>query len=277
MTNNTKVSLVIPAYNEEHYIEANLIAATNQTVPFFEIIVVDNNSTDKTATIVKKFPYVTLLNEKERGLRVTRNRGMNYASGEIIGRIDADTVLDNHWCERAIKLFRDSDTDAVTGPCYYYDLPAKNTSLLFDRLGRRIAFKMGDPILYGSNMAIRRSAWEKIRGEICMKGEFFEDCDLSIHLYQDGYNIVFDNHLTVGVAARRLNDSPKVFRQTMAMFDHTFAMHGTKSKSAKTAKFIFSTSYYPLKVLHKIYDPHSQTISIMKLKNKSRVRPSSNT
>ena len=277
MTRNTKVSLVIPAYNEEHYIEANLKAALNQTIPLFEIIVVDNNSKDSTAAIVKKFPQVILLNEEEQGLRVTRNRGMNYATGDIIGRIDADTILDSHWCERVIKLFEDPLTSAVTGPCYYYDMPAKSTSLLFDRLGRSIAFKMGDPILYGSNMAIRKSVWEKIRGEICMNGEFFEDCDLSIHLYQDGYNIIFDNHLTVGVAARRLNDSPKVFRQTMAMFDHTFAMHGTKSKSAKTAKFIFSSSYYPLKVLHKIYDPNSQTISISKLKNKTRVRPTSNT
>src|ERR1035437_9820650 len=87
-----KVSVVIPAYNEEKYIGACLDSLMDQKEKPDEIIVVNNNSTDNTAKIVKKYP-VRLINEEQQGMIPARNRGFNEAKFEIIARTDADTIL----------------------------------------------------------------------------------------------------------------------------------------------------------------------------------------
>src|SRR5579883_2638923 len=127
------ISLVIPAYNEEQYLGACLDAVAAQTVMPDEVIVVNNNSTDRTVEIAKEYPFVTLLHEKRPGLRFTRNTGMDAATGDVIGRIDADTTLSPGWCEELHKLFADSAVHAATGSAYYYDMPGKRLGSFADR------------------------------------------------------------------------------------------------------------------------------------------------
>jgi glycosyltransferase involved in cell wall biosynthesis len=95
------VSIVIPAYNEESVIRQCLIAAVYQSVPAHEIIVVDNMSKDRTADIVRQMqleypesPIILLSQDLEQGLIPTRNYGLDHATGDILGRIDADSVLE---------------------------------------------------------------------------------------------------------------------------------------------------------------------------------------
>src|SRR5260221_7568754 len=96
--NNLRISIIIPAYNEEGHLPACLDAIAAQTLKPDEVIVVDNNSTDKTVEIAKKYPFVKLLNEKRQGLRYTRNTGLDAATGDVIGRIDTDSILSPKWC-----------------------------------------------------------------------------------------------------------------------------------------------------------------------------------
>src|SRR5688572_3020117 len=93
------VSIVIPAYNEENHLRLCLEAVARQTVKPLEVIVVDNNSTDATAAIARSFPFVTLLSEKRQGPQPARDRGYNAAHGEIIGRLDADSIVALDWVE----------------------------------------------------------------------------------------------------------------------------------------------------------------------------------
>lgn len=101
------VSIVIPAYNEESVIRQCLIAAIYQSVPAHEIIVVDNRSTDRTAAIVQQMqqeypesPVILLSQHEDQGLIPTRNYGLNHATGDILGRIDADSVVEPDWVEQ---------------------------------------------------------------------------------------------------------------------------------------------------------------------------------
>jgi glycosyltransferase involved in cell wall biosynthesis len=94
------VSIVIPAYNEASTIRACVVAAIEQTDPADEIIVVDNRSTDATLRILHDLqaefpdaPLVVFSQNEEQGLVPTRNFGLDRALGEVLGRIDADTVL----------------------------------------------------------------------------------------------------------------------------------------------------------------------------------------
>jgi len=99
-----KVSVVVPAYNEEKYIKKCLFSLTNQIVPADEIIIVDNNCRDKTIEIAKKFK-VRIVKEKTQGMIPARNRGFNSTRYEIIARCDADVIVPKDWIKRIKKNF----------------------------------------------------------------------------------------------------------------------------------------------------------------------------
>jgi glycosyltransferase involved in cell wall biosynthesis len=273
-----RVSVVIPAYNEGQHLDACLAAIAKQTRMPDEVIVVDNNSTDNTAAIATSYPFVRLIHEKHQGLRAARNAGMDAATGDIVGRIDADAIMQADWCEWALKLFADRNVQGATGPCYYYDFPAHRTSLRLDRFCRKLAFSKGEPILYGSNMVLRKTAWQHIRSHICMEGTFYEDCDISIHMHEANYRTVYNDHLVVGIAARRLDDNPKQFYDTMCQFDRTYAIHGQRSPTAQWAKYMFLAGYPSLKVMRAAYNPDTKQFSLRHLiRSRTQARPTSNT
>lgn len=271
------LSIVIPAFNEESHLKQCLDSIANQTAMPDEVIVVDNQSKDGTVDIAKKYSFVTVLKEKQQGVRYARDTGFNAARSDIIGRIDADSQLTANWCERVLEIFADHSVGAASGPCYYYDMPLKKAGLLIDRAIRRGLYSLDDaPILFGSNMAVRKLAWRKVHPLLCTEGEFFEDYDLTIHLRKLKEKIVYDEEMVAGVSSRRLDDDPKTFRHTMNMHTHTFAMHGMTSPIAKGGKYLYVSIYGPLKLIRKVYDPESGRLSLSKAIQKTEPRPSSN-
>ncbi len=244
-----------------------------------EVIVVDNGSTDATVGIVKQFPFVRIVSQPKPGLRNARNAGINASRSDIVGRIDADCRLTENWAEIVRSNFNYVQTEAIIGPCYYHDMPLKRTGLFLDRYLRRGLFWLDKgPLLFGSNMAIRRTAWKKVEDRLCKQGEFFEDYDITIHLRQKKMKIAFVPEMVVGVSSRRLDDSPLLFRQNMRLHTKTFEKHDQKSLAATLARYIYVISYYPLRVLRHSYDPHKQKLSLHKtLKHKAQPRPTSNT
>ncbi len=86
------ISLIIPAYNEEDYLPACLDAVmANLAGKVHEIIVVDNNSTDRTRDVVERYPAVTYLFEPEKGITRARQSGYRASTGDILAFVDADT------------------------------------------------------------------------------------------------------------------------------------------------------------------------------------------
>ena len=98
-----EISVIIPAFNEEKHIERCLRSINNQTFPKdnYEIIVVDDGSTDKTIEIVKKyFPNVRLKESpKNKGLPDSLNIGINLSSSKYIVRLDADDFVSDQYLE----------------------------------------------------------------------------------------------------------------------------------------------------------------------------------
>lgn len=271
------LSLVIPAYNEAGYVKACLDSVAAQTEMPDEVIVVDNNSTDATARIASRYPFVTLICEKRQGLRFSRNTGLDAARGDILGRIDADTQLGPDWVATARRSFERLGTQAMTGPCYYHDMPFTGVSHKLDTLFRGLIYRESEPVLYGSNMLVSREVWYSIRDEVCMDGEFFEDCDMTIHLQEQGYAVTYDKSLVVGVSARRLDDSPVTFYRNMSQFDETFARHGLEWSGAAAAKRIYYTSYLTCKGIRYFYDSEKQSLSLARLLRPVGSRPNANT
>lgn len=268
---------MIPAYNEEEFIADCLDAIAAQTEMPDEVLVVDNNSSDKTVKIAQKYDFVTVIHEKQQGVRFARNTGFNAVKSDIIGRIDADTRLTPEWCARARQLFlKNTEIAAATGSNVYYDLPLakKDRNLVIDRMLRHMVYKMGGmPLLYGSNMAIRKSAWTDIEKDVCMQGDLYEDYDVSIHLFEKGHSIAYDKHLVARLSARRLDDRPADFLKNMNLHTKTFADHGQKNRIASISRLGYLSVYPALKVMLRFYDEDKQRLSIKKAAHKRSARP----
>lgn len=101
-----KVSVIIPAYNEEQSITDCLNSLLKQSYKDIEIIIIDDGSTDKTREIIKTFP-VKLLEQKHLGPAVARNKGAKEAKGRILVFVDADMVFDEKFIEKLTEPIKE--------------------------------------------------------------------------------------------------------------------------------------------------------------------------
>ena len=100
-----KVSIIIPVYNVEKYLRRCLDSVLNQTLKDIEIICVNDGSTDNSSLILeeyKKYDNIKIINQKNSGLSVARNTGLDNATGECVAFIDSDDFIDKDFYE---KLF----------------------------------------------------------------------------------------------------------------------------------------------------------------------------
>jgi glycosyltransferase involved in cell wall biosynthesis len=167
-----RVSIVIPVYNEAAQLGACLAAIAAQTIKPYQVIVVDNNSDDATAAIAASYDFVTLLREPKQGVVHARARGFDAARGEIIARIDGDSLLPTDWVACVQTVFNERAIDAVSGMALYYNVaaaPLFNAIDLFFR--RRLSWQLKDRVyLWGANMALRREAWKQFASvAVCMR------------------------------------------------------------------------------------------------------------
>lgn len=260
-TDRPSVGVVIPAFNEEAVLRRCLLAVLAQTVAAQQIIVVDNASTDGTRAVVARMqaehpeaPLILVQQNAAQGLIPTRNAGFDAAGTEVLGRIDADSVLAPDWVARLQQAFADPDLAAATGPVLYYDLPLPRLGLAVDTAARRLVMHLvagRHPFLYGSNMAIRRTAWQQIRSSACRDelDRMHEDIDLSLHLSEHGLGIAYLPTLISGVSARRMCDSPARFHYYVGRYRRTYSTHHVISPVPLAAGAILLGLYWPLRLL----------------------------
>ena len=255
------VSIVIPAWNEAERIADCLLNTIRQTVMPYEIIVVDNRSTDGTCAVVERFmaehpeaPVRLLHQDAEQGLIPTRDYGLDHATGDVLGRFDADCMIRPDWVEVVSGIFtEDPNAMGATGPVMYYDLPSRHFGLKGDDSLRRRIYRAddGQPLLFGSNMAVRAEAWRAIRGEVCRDRSdvMHEDIDLSLHLFGKDLRTVYSPRMVAGISARRMETSLGSFRNYMKRFKNTFDAHPQHWRRHRPE--ILFTALYP--IVHLFY------------------------
>lgn len=226
------VSIVIPAYNEERYLSLCLESIRHQTIAPSEVIVVDNNSTDQTAAIAQRYPFVRVISESQQGIVFARNAGFNVAQGDIIARIDADTQLPENWVEIVTEFFEDPNNQRAifTGCCYFYNLKnGKLAGKIYNVVVPRANYLMlGHYFPCGSNSALPRQAWQAIKDQTCDQVDIHEDLDLGVHLRRANYKVSYHPYVQVGVLARRvITDHAKLW-EYLSMWPRTYRRHGTQ-------------------------------------------------
>jgi glycosyltransferase involved in cell wall biosynthesis len=259
------VSIVIPVYNEAEHLGACLEAISRQTVQPYEVIVVDNNSTDATVAIAERYPFVTLLKELRQGVVYARDRGFDATRGQIIGRLDADSLIAPDWVATVQQLFNDdTELTAVTGKIRYYGLALSTRLDVIDlRIRRRMARLLGREVaLQGANMALRRSSWQQISPLLCRRGGMHEDFDLAIHLAGHGHKVTFDDRLTAAIDCRRLDSSWSEFWIYAWLAPKTYARHDLKSRRHMYPVVMLAIAcYLPLKLLHRGFNAETERFS----------------
>lgn len=203
------VSILIPAHNEEAYIGACLDSLCAINYPSLEIIVCNNNSTDTTCDIVKKYPNVTLVHETIVGPNAARQKALSVSTGEIVATLDADCIVPKDWINQAIPHFINKRVVGVAGVCRFDGKKSLRIALiiatdylmrffhwLFHRLLRIRA------IMPAANAWFRRSTLESIGGFNTDIAFYGDDAHTSLLLGKKGI-IIYDPHVVVETSSRR--------------------------------------------------------------------------
>src|SRR5690606_26232712 len=200
------VSVVIPSLNDAHMLKHCLEALAAQTRAPDEVIVVDNGSDDDTAEVARA-AGARVVHEPVRGVLRATAAGFDAATGDIIGRLDADSRPAPGWAARIEERFDADPTLAgLTGTGTFYGrgrfwrfvgryLYLGGYFWVFQGVVARVP-------LFGSNFAIRREAWAQLRDRVHLDDpRAHDDRGLSLAL-DPGMGVDFDRRLEVGVSAR---------------------------------------------------------------------------
>ena len=198
MNNLPFVSIIVPVYNGEKVIGECIESLLNQDYPKdkYEIIVVDNNSKDKTAEVIKKYPVKYLLEDKIQSSYAARNTGIRNAKGEVIAFTDADCVTEKLWLISLVRFFEVNDY-CVAGEVL--EFPAKT----FVEKFQKGTFAQKDKLLNSeypfaptANVAFKKEIFEKVgffRDDLVSGG----DADFTWRLSRQNYSIKFNKNACI--------------------------------------------------------------------------------
>lgn len=193
-----KFSIIIPVYNDPG-IQVCLDSVNKLNFPRedYEVIVVDNNSTDSTTAIIKKFP-VRYIHEAHPGSYRARNAGLKAAQGESMVFTDSDCSVDINWLSEIDKLFSNDKIDGVMGyaggnngniiACYEQRMYEDNISEFINSTDlKRIDTR---------NFAVKRNVIAKI-GHFNEALQFGGDMEYGARAHEAGLKFVFSNSVII--------------------------------------------------------------------------------
>jgi len=233
------VSVVLPVRDDGTALRRCLVALASLSVPPDEIVVVDNGSSDDTAAVARA-GGARVVSEPEAGISSAAAAGYDAASGDVLVRFDADAVPPVDWIDRIRAAFAaDPDLAGLTGPGVFTDLPP--LARLLAGLGYHGAYfgligrMLGRTPLYGSNLAIRRSAWLAVRDRFHRHDPMVHD-DLCLTVHLGDRRLRFDPRLGVAVSRRAV--TPGRLRVAGAKTRHTLRVHAAAFRATRAGRLL---------------------------------------
>ena len=186
-------SVVVCTYNGSATIKDTLEGLTRLRYPNFEVIVINDGSTDNTAEIIRRYG-VKLISTENQGLSSARNTGMHHAKGEIIAYIDDDAYPDEHWLHYLAYAYLNSNHGAMGGPNI---IPAEDgpiATCVANAPGGPVHVLSTDEIaehVPGCNLSVRKDVLMQIGGFDNIYRTAGDDVDVCWRIQDAGYTIGF--------------------------------------------------------------------------------------
>lgn len=182
---NELISVIIPVYNVEQYVERCLNSVINQSYPNLEIILVDDGSTDKSGDICDRYIFkdsrIKVIHEKNAGLGEARNRGLRIASGDYICFVDSDDWIEEGYCKELVQAAERTNSDIAI--CGYNEClkdgktPKVKYDGCFTTTGKEILhYTMTANSKYWFNISVWNKLYKReIISELWFKSRVYED------------------------------------------------------------------------------------------------------
>jgi glycosyltransferase involved in cell wall biosynthesis len=221
MENLSYVSIIVPTFNEEESIGECIESLLRLNYPKnkYEVIIVDNNSKDKTVDIAKRYPVKLFYEKGKQTPYAARNRGIEHSNGEIVAFTDADCIVDKEWVREGIRFFKGNKIGMMQGSTISYQK---------EKIKSKI-FKYGSDLReedwhYGTcNMFYRKDILKEVGG---FDDGFFSggDTDLAWRIKEKGYQSLFspsaivyhqsiDSYVGILKKLKRGHDLPRLIKR----------------------------------------------------------------
>lgn len=234
---NPEVSIILPYLNAGNTLEAAIESILNQTFRNFELLLVDNNSTDLSYSIAQNFAKkdsrIRVLKEEKKGVPNAMNCGLKNANGKFIARMDADDISLTHRLEKQIQYLHNNPEIGFVGSKVKY-IPHNNNTAGFERfvdwansfhsskemeLNRFVEIPIINPTIL-----FKKELFEKYGG--CSDGNFPEDYEMQLR------------YLEAGVKMAKLNES------LVEWHDYSTRLTRTDERYSTEAFFRIKAKYF---------------------------------
>ncbi|HVC53756.1 MAG TPA: glycosyltransferase [Stellaceae bacterium] len=195
-----RVSVVVCAYNAERTMDACLASLEHLNYPNYEVIVVNDGSTDGTLAISERYGYCRIISQPNRGLSVARNVGAQAATGEIVAYTDSDCVADPDWLHFLAGAMERRGLAACGGPNFPPPEPHLVPAAVAVSPGGPTHVLLDDEVaehIAGCNMAFRRDALLQLGGFDPIFHAAGDDVDICWRFQDAGYTIGYCAAATV--------------------------------------------------------------------------------
>lgn len=203
-----KISIIMPVYNKEKYLDESIESILNQTYENFELIIINDGSTDNSSSICHKFQQednrIKVIDIENNGVSNARNIGLKNANGEYIQFIDGDDYIDKYMLEDLVELSKKYNTDIIITAIKKIDLKSnKSKEILLpfsglksiDNIMNNFAKIQKETGIYGcvSNKFIKKSIIDEHNLKFDERLWLAEDLDFYLELYKYVTSVYFCN------------------------------------------------------------------------------------
>jgi glycosyltransferase involved in cell wall biosynthesis len=193
-----KLTVYIPSYNAEKYLEKSIQSLLDQIRPPDEILIIDDGSADKSVEVASRFPVKVIRHDRNKGLAAARNTAFGNASHELVGAIDADVYPAKDWLEQLLAHFDDPRVVGTGGRLIeaFRETPADawRALQLCQDLGEERIVIEGDShkCLGGFGTVLKKTVVQEAGGYNENYRTNYEDVDLCARLVRAGHRLIFE-------------------------------------------------------------------------------------
>ena len=273
MTDNGKVSVIIPVYNVENYLKDCLDSVVDQTYKNIEIILIDDGSTDKSGEICKRYEAeyqnVKYIFQKNQGLSAARNAGLDVCTGEYVYCLDSDDFIASDSIETMVREIEKNGVDIVATGFLIIDEEKKYGDNKIVRAGFHVATSKEFYLQIISNHACgklyRRRLFDGVRYPV---GQNYEDVATTHKLFYKSNKILYTNEgfyyyrirkgaITQSPTEKNISDYIKSYESVKAFYP---------------PQYDNEVDYYLMMVLYGIYSRLSRSNNELKAKYSNSIK-----